>query len=196
MSLFSSIQPPRQSRNGSSAQAGQDDPTYDPDDSTRELDPDKLEHDRGVVQGVTAQAITIMANSGMHLSEEELETARGIMPKASLMQIILSEVLLICIKVAGLARRVNDSPSLSNTFSEVVCGDPDLQGSLRALTRRVATRWNTDRAALNNHIYFKGPVQWLTGSRRSLQKYALDPKQWDLAAELSSVLEVGLIYSS
>jgi hypothetical protein len=97
----------------------------------------------------------------------------------------------LSIKVSGLARRVNDSPTLEALFRELVDKDPELDNSQRALTRRVATRWNTDRAALNSHLHFKGPVQWLTGnSKHNLKRYALDDAQWTLAAELNSVLEV------
>lgn len=94
---------------------------------------------------------------------------------------------------SGLERRVNDSSTLGAAFSELVDKDPDLTGNLRALSRRVATRWNTDRVAVDSHIHFKGPVQWLTGnSKYNLKHYALDDEQWSLATELSSVLEVGI----
>lgn len=94
-------------------------------------------------------------------------------------------------QVSGLARRVSDSPTIEAVFRELVDKDPELDKNQRALTRRVATRWNTDRAALNSHLYFKGPVQWLTGSsKHNLKRYALDDEQWVLAAELNNVLEV------
>ncbi|QRV87680.1 hAT family dimerization protein [Ceratobasidium sp. AG-Ba] len=95
------------------------------------------------------------------------------------------------VNVAGLARRVNDSAELNNIFRETVDRDPSLHGDARALTRRVATRWNTNRAALNSHIHFRDPVQLLTSHpKHDLKKYALDDDQWDLASELNNVLEV------
>lgn len=59
------------------------DPSVDHDDPTGELDPDKLEHDKGVILGTTAEAIRIMAQSGMIISSEEFASARQIMPKVS-----------------------------------------------------------------------------------------------------------------
>ncbi|KAF8600764.1 hypothetical protein BDV93DRAFT_446931, partial [Ceratobasidium sp. AG-I] len=131
-------------------------------------------HDNGIVEGVAAKAREIMQAQGVVVTEDELKSARKIM-----------------LKVSGLARRVNDSPALEATFRELVDINPDLSGGQRALARRVATRWNTDRVALDSHIHFKGPVQWLTGTaRHNLTQYALDDEQWGLATELSSVLMV------
>lgn len=94
-------------------------------------------------------------------------------------------------QVSGLARRVNDSPTLEAVFRELVDKDPELPKGQRALARRVATRWNTDHEALASHLHFKAPVQWLTwSSKHNLNRYALDDEQWALAIELNDVLEV------
>ena len=61
----------------------------------------------------------------------------------------------------------------------------------KALSRRVATRWNSDRKALEDHIQLKQPVQWLTSeSGLKLQRLALKDEQWPLAVELHEALEV------
>ncbi|KAG8730258.1 hypothetical protein FRC10_002950 [Ceratobasidium sp. 414] len=159
------------------AQPASDDPNepgLDLQDSADDVDPDKLEHDIGVTQGVAADAIAIMADSGMHLDPDEVATAQQILPK-----------------VAGLAQRVNDSPVLTKAFEELVDKDPDLQGDMKSLPCRVATRWNTERVCLRGHLHFKTPVQWLTSNPRTkLKKYALTDDQWELGAELCDVLEV------
>jgi hypothetical protein len=71
----------------------------------------------------------------------------------------------------------------------------DLKNSKRkSLSRRVATRWNSDRKALNDHLYLRQPVRLLTGDPGlKVQKYGLKEKQWLLAEELNEALEVCLI---
>ncbi|QRV73566.1 hAT family dimerization protein [Ceratobasidium sp. AG-Ba] len=172
MSLFSP--PPKRTPRNNSEQS---DDTLNQElepDPTGEVDAAKLDHDLDVVKGVLVDAIRIMKDRGVTVSDEEIRSARRIM-----------------FKVAGLARRVHDSAELNNIFREMVDRDPSLHGDARALTRRVATRWNTDRAALNSHIHFRDPVQLLTSHpKHDLKKYALDDDQWDLASELNNVLEV------
>ncbi|KAF8595858.1 hypothetical protein BDV93DRAFT_573592, partial [Ceratobasidium sp. AG-I] len=175
MSLFSP--PPRRRKSGETNATTAEVDTgapRDPDDSTKELDPDKLEHNNRIVEGIAAKAREMMASQGILVTDSVLASARKIM-----------------YKVSGLARRVNDSPTLEAAFRDLVDKDPDLTGDQRALSRRVATRWNTDRVAIDSHIHFKGPVQWLTGNAKyNLKQYALDNEQWNLAIELSSVLQV------
>ncbi|CAE7107559.1 unnamed protein product [Rhizoctonia solani] len=173
MSLFSP--PPKRTSRELPARPSSDAANQEFDaDPTGEVDADKWEYDNTVVKGVAAEAISMMAGQGVNVSEEELASARRIM-----------------FKVAGLARRVNDSAELGNIFREAVDRDSELCGDARALTRRVVTRWNTDRASLNSHIHFRDPVQLLTSHpKHNLKKFALDDGQWDLASELSNVLEV------
>ena len=98
-------------------------------------------------------------------------------------------------QVAGLARRVHDSPTLQEKFEKLVDAQTDLNvdpGQKRTLTRRVPTRWNSDLACLAAHIVFETPVKQLTSdSSNKLKQYALTEEQWKLAKQLSEVLEVG-----
>ncbi|KAG8707459.1 hypothetical protein FRC08_000485 [Ceratobasidium sp. 394] len=178
LALFTAPRRPRGSANSDQATqphgSDPDDPSADPEDATDDVDPDKLEHDIRVARGVAADAIAIMAASGMHLSREELASAQQIIPK-----------------VSGLAQQVRDSPSLTSAFEELVEKDEELEGDAKALPTRCATRWNTERVCIVGHVHFKTPVQWLTSNPHfKLKKYALTDDQWDLAAELRAVLEV------
>lgn len=67
----------------------------------------------------------------------------------------------------------------------------DLDGDKITLDRRVPTRWNSDLACLDAHVYFKNPVQQLTAAAiNKLQNYRLTDKQWSLADDLVEVLVV------
>ncbi|QRV91935.1 hypothetical protein RhiJN_19953 [Ceratobasidium sp. AG-Ba] len=94
--------------------------------------------------------------------------------------------------VAGLARRVDESTSLTISFHEAILLFPALKDSGRkALSRRVPTRWNSDHHASDDHIYFRQPIQWLMGrSESKLQHYRLKEDQWPLAEEWNEALEV------
>jgi hypothetical protein len=93
--------------------------------------------------------------------------------------------------VAGLARRVHDSPTLRERFDDLVSKDPELKGSKRTLDRRVPTRWNSDLACLKAHVHFKSVVQALTAvDSYKLQAYRLTTAQWRLAEDLALILEV------
>lgn len=97
-------------------------------------------------------------------------------------------------QIPGLARRLNKSPVLEATFLDLVSKDPELKSDQRSLARRVATRWNSDRKCIDSHVYFRQPIQWLTSNAKlKLKKYALDDIQWDLARELSDVLQVNIL---
>ncbi|KAF8237070.1 hypothetical protein L208DRAFT_1249224, partial [Tricholoma matsutake] len=51
--------------------------------------------------------------------------------------------------------------------------------------------WNSDLTCLDAHLYFRSPVEQLTGAAiNKLQAYQLSEDQWDLAETLSAVLEV------
>ena len=94
-------------------------------------------------------------------------------------------------KVAGLARRVHDSPMLQDKLEKLIAAQKKLSGQKRSLTRRVPTRWNSDLACLASHVELETPVKQLTSdSENQLVKYALNHKQWALAKELIEVLEV------
>ena len=94
-------------------------------------------------------------------------------------------------QVAGLARRVHDTSTLKEKFDTLVSNDKDLPGDKTALDRRVPTRWNSDLTCLDAHLYFKSPIEQLTGAAvNKLQAYRLSDDQWDLAQTLSDILQV------
>ncbi|KAG9081886.1 hypothetical protein FRC06_005349 [Ceratobasidium sp. 370] len=96
-------------------------------------------------------------------------------------------------EVASLAWRVNKSTALTIKFHEAISLFPALKDSGRkALSRRVPTRWGSDRHALDDHIHLWQPVQWITGQvpELKLQSLALNEDQWPLAEELNEALEV------
>ena len=99
-------------------------------------------------------------------------------------------------QVAGLARRVHDGATLKEKFDKLVQEDEELEGSKRALDRRVSTRWNSDLTCLEAHIHFKNVIQQLTGvAANKLQAYRLSDEQWELADDLVEVLMVSNIFS-
>jgi hypothetical protein len=100
------------------------------------------------------------------------------------------------VQVAGLARRVHDGATLKEKFDKLVQEDEELEGSKRALDRRVSTRWNSNLTCLEAHIHFKNVIQQLTGvAANKLQAYRLSDKQWELAENLIDVLMVSNIFS-
>ncbi|KAG8726052.1 hypothetical protein FRC11_000927, partial [Ceratobasidium sp. 423] len=124
--------------------AGADDEEFaaEIDEPSGDIDPNKFQHDQGVVQGVTGQALQIMATLGL------------------------------C--VAGLVRRINNSPQLEDSFHELIDRDPVLQSSMYALS----------------YNHFKGPIQYLTGNAQyKVSWWALDTEQWSIMEQLGLVLE-------
>ncbi|KAG8752193.1 hypothetical protein FRC12_012097 [Ceratobasidium sp. 428] len=95
-------------------------------------------------------------------------------------------------KVAGLARRVDESTALTVKFHEAISFFPALKDTGRKLlSKRVPTRWSSDRHSLDDHIHLRQPVQWLTSqSDLKLQRFSLKADQWSLAEELNEALEV------
>jgi len=77
-------------------------------------------------------------------------------------------------QVAGLARRVHDTSTLKEKFDTLVSNDKDFSGDETALDCRVPTRWNSDLTCLDAHLYFKSPIEQLTGAAvNKLQAYRL-----------------------
>lgn len=104
-------------------------------------------------------------------------------------------IILIVYKVSGLARHVHDNSTLKEKFDTLVSNDKDLPGDKTALDRRVPTRWNSDLTCLDAHLYFRSPVEQLTGAAiNKLQAYRLSEEQWNLAETLSAILEVIIFY--
>lgn len=87
----------------------------------------------------------------------------------------------------GLARKLNESQPLQLEFEQLINSNSTQR---RTLTRRVATRWNTDFAALKSHVMFKKEVLQLIAANQTLRKFALADKQWVLAKHLADVLVV------
>jgi hypothetical protein len=60
-------------------------------------DPDKVEHDRNIVQGVTREALALMADTcNIHLSASDLACARQIVPKVICLSILAPYILTPC----------------------------------------------------------------------------------------------------
>ena len=98
--------------------------------------------------------------------------------------------------MAGLARRVHDSSPLKEKFDTLVTNDKDLPGDKTMLDCRVPTHWNSDLTCLDAHLYFRSPVEQLTGAAvNKLQAYRLSEDQWNLAEILSAILEVTIYFS-
>ena len=80
---------------------------------------------------------------------------------------------------------------MKEKFDNLVQADKDLSGDKETLDRRVPTRWNSDLACLDAHLYFRNPIEQLTGSAANkLQAFRLSDDQWSLAETLSAILEV------
>lgn len=86
---------------------------------------------------------------------------------------------------------------LKTRFQEYLSSYPELKESTRhSLSRRVATRWNSDRKALDDYLYLWRPVQKLTDDPGlNLHHLALASTQRELASELNEALEVSFGFS-
>ncbi|EUC67758.1 hypothetical protein RSOL_560480, partial [Rhizoctonia solani AG-3 Rhs1AP] len=146
------------------------------DSEALDIDEARFEHDTLVVQAVVYQALEQLSSMySLVLTTQDLREAQAIMTT-----------------VANLARRVDESPMLKTKFQEYVLAYPDLKESTRhSLSRRVATRWNSDRKALDDYLYLWQPVRKLTDDPGlNLQHLALATTQRELASELNEALEV------
>ncbi|KAG8757862.1 hypothetical protein FRC11_004223 [Ceratobasidium sp. 423] len=133
----------------SSAEAAAVAAVADMEDPNNEPDVEDSTTDIGVVLGISAEACTWMEGWGVTVSASELASSHQVIPK-----------------IAGLARQVNDSPTLETLFQDYLL-------------------------AIVGHIHFKGPVKWMTGhDHLKLKKYALTDPQWGLPHQLSEVLEI------
>ncbi|KAG8688792.1 hypothetical protein FRC11_004751 [Ceratobasidium sp. 423] len=120
-----------------------DDPSNDPQDSTSDVDPDELQHDTGVVQGVAVQAVELMREWGITISSLELASGHQVIPK-----------------IAGLACQVNDSPTLDEPFQEMVRKDPELQAVASHLHFKGPVQWLTGKDGLKLKKYALTDHQW------------------------------------
>ncbi|CAE6533464.1 unnamed protein product, partial [Rhizoctonia solani] len=146
------------------------------DSEAAEIDDAKFEHDTLVVQDVVYRALEQLSSvhSVVLPTAQDLRDAQGIMTT-----------------VANLARRVDESPNLKAQFQEHVSACTDSKESTRrSLSRRVATRWNSDRKALDDYLFLWRPVKALTDDPGlNLNHLALTSTQRQLAAELNEALE-------
>lgn len=99
-------------------------------------------------------------------------------------------------QVCGLARKVHDSAPVANAFAKLVDQDKTIVGQTQTLARRCATRWNTEYDSLDTALILEKPARkLLKNTDLNLTAYKLTDAQWDLAADLRDVLEVGLTKS-
>ncbi|KAL1743062.1 hypothetical protein HDZ31DRAFT_41814, partial [Schizophyllum fasciatum] len=136
----------------------------------------QLAQDKAAVKSVKDLAIADMERRGVFLTDTEQKMALGIMPK-----------------VAGLARRLNDSPSSlkPSWLDSLTSKGGDLPHNKETLSRRVATRWNSTCDCLNDHLLLKPVVMDFTDKTElKLKAYRLTPDQWDLAQQLHELLKV------
>jgi hypothetical protein len=100
-------------------------------------------------------------------------------------------LLTLLVKISGLARRVHDSGPLGSAFEQQVQAEESPRGQATTLVRRVATRWNSELAAVRSHIALENPVQRLTGqTSNKVAAYRLTESQWDLSRHLAGLLLV------
>ena len=67
-------------------------------------------------------------------------------------------------QVAGLAQCVHYNSVLKEKFDTHISNDKELPGDKTALDCHVTTWWNSDLTCLDAHLYFKSPVEQLTGA--------------------------------
>lgn len=93
--------------------------------------------------------------------------------------------------MSGLSKRVHETSTLKAQFRKLVESIEDRETNETTLQRRVATRWNSNLICLRSHVELRTAVEQLTAvAKYKLQAYQLSLWQWQLAGELSEVLEV------
>ncbi|KAF9471507.1 hypothetical protein BDN70DRAFT_819934, partial [Pholiota conissans] len=135
-------------------------------------DEGKLVHNKRVVKTLREKAIQLMAEKGIVMDPEEERIALQIFPR-----------------VCGLGRKVHDVGHLTERFKNMVSDDPEVAGTQRTLTRRVATRWNSDLKCLDAHFFFRNIVEQLTAIESlKLRAYQLSDDQWKMSEDVNEVL--------
>ncbi|TFY82246.1 hypothetical protein EWM64_g1767 [Hericium alpestre] len=134
-----------------------------------DVDSAKIAHDEAAVKTISGQAVQLAAEDGITMTNDERSDALGLFPK-----------------VAGLARKVHDSPTLQERFEKCVSNDAlPVHGD----GNNNDTNGREDFACLAAHVRFQDPVRVLTADRRNnLKAYALSAEQWELAEHLADVL--------
>ncbi|KAL1673131.1 hypothetical protein EV122DRAFT_294382 [Schizophyllum commune] len=135
----------------------------------------EVEHDAAACKSMKDRAIYEMRLRDVTFSDQQAKESISIMTK-----------------VAGLARRINDAPStLGVAFEKFVKSAPPENDDRNRISRRVATRWNSDFKCLDDYLALKAAVEALTSqSDLKLQVYRLTQRQWDLAKELRDLLRI------
>ncbi|KAF9233125.1 hypothetical protein BU15DRAFT_54311 [Melanogaster broomeanus] len=130
-------------------------------------------HDTDVTNTTRAKAIREMREKGVIITDEQNKEALGIFPK-----------------VAGLAKKVHDTTTLGEQFSKLCAANAQhLDGDKETLDRRVPTRWNSDLACLDAHLYFEKVIKQLTVAT-DLKSFRLTDGQWPLAGTLADILSL------
>ncbi|KAL1707230.1 hypothetical protein EV121DRAFT_278135 [Schizophyllum commune] len=135
----------------------------------------EIEHDNAACKSVKDRAIYEMRLQGVTFSDSQAKECINIMTK-----------------VAGLARRINDAPStLGVAFEKFVKSAPPENDDRNRISRRVATRWNSDYKCLDDYLVLKAAVEALTSqSDLKLHAYRLTQRQWELSKELRDLLRI------
>ncbi|KAI5890922.1 uncharacterized protein SCHCODRAFT_01171994 [Schizophyllum commune H4-8] len=134
----------------------------------------QIAHDEAAAKTLKGRAISEMRARGVSFTDNEAK-----------------ECIAIMTKVAGLARRVNDAPSTLGEAFWAILKTATVPDNRTSLSRRVATRWNSDFNCLDDHLVLQPVVETLTNrSDLKLQAYRLTSRQWDLAEELKDLLHI------
>ncbi|KAI5828050.1 hypothetical protein K523DRAFT_373910 [Schizophyllum commune Tattone D] len=145
------------------------------EDDATQTSPGEVEHDDAAAKSVKDRAIYEMRRRGVTFSDQQAKECVSIMTK-----------------VAGLARRINDAPStLGVAFEKFVQSAPPENDDRNKISRRVATRWNSDYKCLDDYLILKAAVEALTSqSDLKLNAYRLTQRQWELSKELRDLLRI------
>lgn len=154
-------------------------------------------HDTHVARSVRDKAIQAMELQGVFIDPEQNRAALGLFPKARACLFAWSTTNSFAAQVAGLAKKVHDSGTISDSFNSLVDaakGAGQIESDKTALDRRCPTRWNSDLACLDAHNILRPAVEQLTAtSALKLSAFKLTDEQWSLSDEVTDVLSVGYI---
>ncbi|KAF9441242.1 hypothetical protein P691DRAFT_799779 [Macrolepiota fuliginosa MF-IS2] len=88
-------------------------------------------------------------------------------------------------RVSGLAYQIHDSIALQECFKQLIDKNPEYISQKCFLSCCILTWWNSDFAALKDHLEFKKEIQIMTGaSTQKLGQYKLTNDQWELVENL------------
>lgn len=102
-------------------------------------------------------------------------------------------------KVAGLAKKVDDSPTVRAEFARLIdaTAPGEIDTDTRALARECPTRWGSEYKCLLTHFDLQIPVKQLTKSPElKLKAFVLTDAQWKLAKNVADILSVRLVPNS